>query len=153
MLNKIVLWVIFIGPWLTLFFLKKEDIKRYMPVAIFATFLMMMYNVYAFNEKHWVINVAIFPSLRPLFASGILGGFPVITLWIFHFTYGRFWLYLTANIILDFMFAVFPIHYLFQDVLGIYTLIKITSWGRFVLFVILSVIIYGYFKWQDSEVN
>ncbi|WP_251550292.1 hypothetical protein [Neobacillus muris] len=151
MLNKIILWVIFIGPWLTLFFLKKEDIKRFMPAAIFATFLMVLYNVYAFNEKHWVINEAIFPSLRPLFAAGILGGFPVITLWIFHFTYGRFWVYLVINILLDFMFAVFPMHYLLQDILGIYTLVKIAPWQRFILFVIEAAIIYGYFKWQDKR--
>lgn len=80
MLNKIILWIIFIGPWLTLFFLKKEEIKRYMPAAIFATLLMVLYNVYAFNEKHWEIHEVIFPSLRPTFASGILGGFPVVTL-------------------------------------------------------------------------
>lgn len=150
MLNKIVLWIIFIGPWLSLIFMKKESIKRYMPVAIFATMLMMLYNVYSFNEKHWEIHEAIFPALRPLFASGILGGFPVITLWIFHFTYRKFWIYLLTNIVLDFMFAVFPVHFILQDVLGIYKLNNISSWERWLLFVAEAVIIYGYFKWQEN---
>ncbi|MCK8487042.1 hypothetical protein M0651_07660 [Paenibacillus sp. MBLB2552] len=130
--------------------MKKEDIKRFMPVAIFATFLMILYNVYAFNQKHWEIHTVIFPALRPLFASLILGGFPVIVLWIFRFTYRKFWVYLLTNIILDFMFAVFPVHFIFQDVLGIYTLINIASWERWLLFVAEAVIIYGYFKWQDQ---
>lgn len=151
MLNKIILWAIFIGPWLTLFFMKKESIKRYMPAGLFATLLMLLYNVYSFNKEHWELHTVIFPSLRPLFASGILGAFPVITMWIFYFTYEKFWIYLMTNIILDFMFAVFPAHYLLQDVLGIYTLKNITPWGRFFIFVIQAVLIYGYFKWQDGN--
>ncbi|WP_269083310.1 hypothetical protein [Ornithinibacillus contaminans] len=37
MLNQVILWGILIAPWLTLFFMKKDAIKRYMPVAIFAS--------------------------------------------------------------------------------------------------------------------
>ncbi|WP_236686963.1 hypothetical protein [Ornithinibacillus contaminans] len=92
----------------------------------------------------------LFPVLKPLFVSGLFGAFPVVTMWIFYFTYRRFWIYLITNIVLDFMFAVFPIHYLMQDVLGIYTLHTITPWQRFMLFVLESIIIYGYFKWQEG---
>jgi len=150
MLNKIILWVILIGPWLTLFFLKKEDVKRFMPAGIFASLLMILYNIYAKNQNHWVLNDLLFPWLKPLFTSGVLGAFPIITLWIFYFTYGKFWVYLLTNIILDFMFAIFPLDYVFQNILGIYKLINITSWERFILFVLESVIIYGYYKWQES---
>jgi hypothetical protein len=149
MLNKIVLWTVLIAPWLTLFFLKSEHIKRYMPAAIFASYLMVVYNVIAANQKHWVINETIVPWLKPLFVSGVFGAFPVITLWIFHCTYGNFWKYLMANIILDFMFAIFPLHYLFENILGIYKLVNITEWERFLLFVILSVFIYGFYKWLE----
>lgn len=151
MLNKVILWVIFIGPWLSLLFMKKESIRRYMPAGLFATLLMLIYNIYAFNKEHWEIHTTIFPFLKPLFTSGILGAFPVITVWIFYFTYEKFWIYLMTNIILDFMFAVFPGHYLLQDILGIYSLKNITTWGRFFIFVIQAVIIYGYFKWQDGN--
>ncbi len=48
------------------------------------------------------------------------------------------------------MFAIFPGNYPFEDVLGIYELINITSWERWIIFVIFSIIIYGYFKWQES---
>lgn len=150
MLNKIVLWMVLILPWFSLIFLKKEAIKRYMPVAIFAGFLMVLYNNLAFNQKHWVIKVVIIPWLKPLFTPGVLGAFLVITIWIFYFTYGRFWLYLVTNIVLDFMFAVFPIHYLFQHKLGIYELVNITPWGRLSLFVFLAIIIYGYQKWLEE---
>jgi ABC-type Fe3+-siderophore transport system permease subunit len=83
MLNKIVLWVVLIAPWFTLFFLKKEEIKRYMPAAIFASFLMIIYNIFAYNQAHWEIKVSIIPWLDPLFVPGIFGAFPVITLLLY----------------------------------------------------------------------
>lgn len=150
MLNKIVLWTILIAPWFTLFLFKKENIKRFMPAAMCASYLMIIYNVVANNQKHWVINETLIPWLKPLFVSGVFGAFPVITLWVFHYTYGKFWKYLVTNIIIDFLFAVFPIHYLFQEVLGIYELVNITLWGRFILFVFFSIVIYGYYKWQED---
>jgi len=150
LLNKILLWTILIAPWFTLFLIKKENIKRFMPAALCASYLMIIYNVVANNQKHWVINDTIIPWLKPLFVSGVFGAFPVITLWVFHFTYGKFWKYLITNIIIDFMFAVFPLHYLFQEVLNIYKLVTITPWKRFLLFVFFSLIIYVYYKWQDS---
>lgn len=150
MAAKITLWIVLIVPWFSLFFLDKEHIKRFMPVGILASFLMVLYNLIAFNLNHWVINVNILPWLKPAFASGVLGGFLIITIWIFNFTYGRFWVYLATNIVLDFMFAVFPLHFVFQNVLGIYQLVQISPWGRFIIFVTLSVIIYGYHMWQEG---
>lgn len=151
MLSKVVLWIILIGPWLTLFFLKREDIKRFMPVAILASFLMVLYNLIAHNQNHWIIKVSILPWLKPAFASGVLGAFLVITIWIFHFTYGKFWIYLITNIVLDFMFAIFPLHYLLQEKLKIYQLVNITPWGRFGIFVALSIIMYGYHSWLEVD--
>ncbi|MGD6830916.1 hypothetical protein ACQCT5_02045 [Sutcliffiella halmapala] len=150
MLNKIVLWVVLIAPWFTLFFLEKEEIKRYMPAAIFASFLMTVYNIFAYNQNHWELKESILPWLDPLFVSGVFGAFPVITLWVFHFTYGRFGSYLLTNIVIDFMFAIFPIHYVFQEILGIYKLINISALERFILFVIFSVVLYGFYKWQEG---
>lgn len=150
MLNKIVLWVVLIAPWFTLFFLKKEEIKRYMPAAISASFLMTVYNIFAYNQNHWEIKVSIISLLDPLFVSGVFGAFPVIALWVFHFTYGRFGSYLLTNIVIDFMFAVFPIHYVFQEILGIYKLINISALERFILFVIFSVVLYAFYKWQEG---
>lgn len=150
MLNKFILWMILITPWLTLSLLKKEGIKRFMPAAIFASFLMMIYNIIAYNQHHWEISDTIIPWLKPLFVSGVFGAFPVITLWIFYFTYGNFKRYLLTNIVLDFMFAFFPLHYLFHDVLKIYKLVAITPLERFILFVTFSIVIYGFYKWQEE---
>lgn len=37
MTNQVFSWALFVIPWLTLFFMIREDIKHYMPVAIFAS--------------------------------------------------------------------------------------------------------------------
>ncbi|MGG4491005.1 hypothetical protein [Metabacillus idriensis] len=150
MINNFILWTVLIAPWLTLFLIKKEKIKRFMPAAIFASYLMIIYNVIANNQNHWILNDPLIHWLEPLFVSGVFGAFPVITLWVFYFTYGKFLVYLTVNIVIDFMFSVFPIHYIFQEVFGIYKLVNITPWERFFLFVLFSIVLYGYQKWQDE---
>lgn len=33
MSNQIILWSLFIIPWMTLFFMKKDEIRRYLPAA------------------------------------------------------------------------------------------------------------------------
>lgn len=153
MINNFILWTVLIAPWFTLFLIKKEKIKRFMPAAIFASYLMITYNVIANNQNHWVLNDPLIPWLEPLFVSGVFGAFPVITIWVFYFTYGKFLVYFAVNIVIDFMFAVFPVHYLFQEVLGIYELVNITPWERFILFVFFSIVLYGYQKWQDEVFN
>ena len=153
LLSKIVLWAILVIPWLTLFFLKKDQVKHFMPVGILSSFLMLLYNLVAYNEKHWIIKVHILPWLKPSFESFILSGFIVTTIWVFHFTYQRFWIYLLTNITIDFMFAIFPLPYLLQNKLAIYQLVNITPSGRFIIFVILSIVIYGYQKWQEEIFN
>lgn len=150
MLSKIVLWIILVVPWLTLFILKKEQVKHFMPVGILASFLMVLYNLVAYNENHWIIKIHIIPWLSPSFEPFVLGAFLVTTIWIFHFTYQRFWIYLITNIVLDFMFAIFPLPYLLQNKLGIYQLVNITPWGRLLIFVTFSIVIYGYQKWEDE---
>ncbi|NMH69650.1 hypothetical protein HF072_12750 [Bacillus sp. RO3] len=150
MIVKIILWLILIIPWLSLLLLNKKDVKRFMPVGILASFIMVLYNLVAYHHQHWEINVSIIPSLNPAFASGVLGAFLVVTIWIFTFSFGHFWKYLLVNVIADFLFTVFPFHYIFQEVLGIYKLIDISTWERWGLFVTMSVVIYGYQLWQEE---
>ncbi len=38
---------------------KKQEVKRFMPVAIFAAFLMVLYNLVAHNQNHWIIKESI----------------------------------------------------------------------------------------------
>jgi hypothetical protein len=153
LLSRIVLWAMLIIPWLTLFILKKEKVKHYMPVGILASFLMALYNVVAFNQKHWTIKVVLIPWLKPLFVPGVLGLFLITTIWVFYFTYPHLWLYFITNIVVDFMFAFFPVHYILQNKLMIYELVNIAPWGRFLIFISFSIVLFCYQKWQDSALK
>lgn len=147
MVNKLILWGILIIPWLSLLFLKKETVKRYMPVAIFTALLMTIYNELAFTYKFWVLKVEIFPQVITA-VPFVYGAFVAMVIWIFHFTYPRFWVFFVTNVIADFLFA-FPLNAFFEAI-GLYKLINHNSWILWGAFVALSVVIYGYHAWQEG---
>lgn len=104
MSNQAILWSMLILPWLTLFLMKKEDIKRFMPVALFTAVTQAI-----------IVEVGItlgflgggretlFPlNQMPTFTYGAIS---VFTMWIFKFTYERFGLYIAVNAIIDYGFA------------------------------------------------
>ncbi|WP_199615443.1 hypothetical protein [Paenibacillus alkalitolerans] len=147
MLNKVILWSMIVIPWLSLLLLRRDVVKRYMPVAIFTSLLMTIYNEIAFTQNHWQIKVKIIPQLVSM-APFVYGAFIPLVIWIFCFTFHQFWLYLITNIGLDLLFA-FPVDYFFQA-RGIYELVNITQTQRFMLFVTLAIVIYGYQRWLES---
>lgn len=97
MTNQVILWSLLIVPWLSLFFMRKEDIKRWMPAALFTIVTSTIITDAGVALKMWVINENVFflNEMVPV----VYGPFPVLTLWILKFTYGRFWLYALTQII------------------------------------------------------
>ncbi|WP_171642680.1 hypothetical protein [Paenibacillus phytorum] len=98
-LNKLLLWSGFVLPWLSLFLMKKKSIYRYMPVCIFSALLVTIVYEIGYTYKLWILKDAIVPwgyVTNTAFAYGI---FLVGTMWVFHFTFGRFWLYVVANLL------------------------------------------------------
>lgn len=103
MSNTVILWSMLILPWLTLFFLKKEELKRYMPVALFATVTTAMVVESGITLKLWSIRETVYPlNQMPAYVYGVV---PVVTMWIFKYTYGRFWRYWVVNAIFDVIFS------------------------------------------------
>lgn len=147
MLNTFILWFVLIVPWVSLFFLEKVVVKRYMPVAIFATLLVTLQNELSYTFNWWIVKETIFPWVIT-YVPFVYGPFLVGTIWIFHFTFGHFWRYLLVNIIVDFVFA-FPMNNLFNR-LDLYELVNYTSWDILFTFVALSVVIYLYQLWQQD---
>jgi hypothetical protein len=145
-MKQLILWGILIVPWLSLLFLKKEIVKRYMPVSIFTALLVTIYSEYGYLHQWWVIKERIFPVIA--YVPFVYGSFLAGTLWIFHFTFGRFWVYLLTNIVVDFLFM-FPANYWLESA-GFYELVNRSNWNIFIDFVIMSVIIYGYQLWQEG---
>ncbi len=104
MSNQFILWSMFIIPWLTLFFMKKEDIKRFMSLGLFTFWLSIIVTEIGITTGLWVLQETTFPlAVIPTYIYGI---FPVIAMWIFKFTYGRFWIYLITELVLNISYVI-----------------------------------------------
>ncbi|NQD65018.1 hypothetical protein HP456_03700 [Bacillus haikouensis] len=101
MSNQMILWSIFIVPWFTLFLMKKEDVKRYMPVGLFAIFTSALILEAGVSLEWWKYNETAFPLQN---ISYLYGAIPVATMWIIKFTYGRFWLFVVADFLLNLLY-------------------------------------------------
>ncbi|KYD11506.1 MULTISPECIES: hypothetical protein [Heyndrickxia] len=146
---QIILWGILIISWLSLFFLKKDSIRRFMPVAIFAALLVTIIEEIGYVYNWWTILGKIFPWEHFITYPLTYGPFLVGTIWIFHFTYDKsFWVYILTNAIID-AFHAFVMLNLFTY-FGIYRLNNINNFGLFILIFCLSFVIYPYQIWQDK---
>ena len=127
MSNQIILWSMLILPWLTIFFMKKEEIKRFMPAALFTIVTTVLIFDIGITLKMWVVKENIYPLNEMLpFVFGLL---PVSTLWFLKFLYRRFLLYFILQLVFSIGFA-----YVMQPWLntrGIWVRIKVTSFLAF----------------------
>jgi hypothetical protein len=96
MSNQLLFWLLFVIPWLTLFFMKKEDIKRFFPVAILAALTSVIIHELGLSFGWWKDLETVYPlKMSPV----LIGLNPVLTMWIFKFTYKKFWWYIVVEIV------------------------------------------------------
>jgi len=98
MRNQILHWAMFIIPWLSLFFMKKDEIKRYMPVALAAIITSILIYETGIAFRWWVIGEYAYPLHLMPFHIGL---FPVLTMWVFRFTFRKFWIFLLVELALN----------------------------------------------------
>lgn len=146
MSNQVLSWSILLLPWLTLIFMKKENIKRFMPTVL----LSIIYSVLAVQVgdtlKWWVVKEPVYP-LHSL--PNVFGLNPVMTIWIFQFTYGRFWLYTATEVVVN---LVFPYLYL-GYFLSIRNIFQFTGGSPFYVFLMTTaagILLYCYQMWQEG---
>lgn len=145
---QILLWLGFILPWFSLVLLKKEDIKRYMPVTILTSLIMTIIFEIAYTYDWWIIHQTIMPwgyITNVVFNYGI---FAVGTLWIFYLTSHHFLIYMLTNFVINVLFAFIGIRWIVEG-LGIATF-NLESWQWFGIAILVSLIIYGYHRWQEK---
>jgi len=145
MSNQFILWSMLLLPWLTLFFMRKGDIKRFMPAALFTSLTSMLVVEVGITLNLWVIQETAYP-LRSL--SYHLGLSPVLIIWLLYATYGRFWWYLVLNVIQNFGFTYLLISFLSNR--GIEQLIGISPFQTTIVASIHGILIYGYQMWQED---
>lgn len=98
MSNQFMLWAMLIFPWTTLFLMPVKDIRRYMPQSLFTIVTSSIIVDAGYSLSLWTAGENIYP-LNHLMVF-VLGPLPAFTMWIYKFTYGRYWLYAVAELVL-----------------------------------------------------
>ncbi|MGP4039267.1 hypothetical protein ACTWP4_05060 [Gracilibacillus sp. D59] len=149
---EIILWLMIIIPWISLFFINKHSLKRFMPVAIFASLLVTIVFEMGYVFEWWIVHENIVPWGYITSFPLTYGVFLVGTIWIFHFTFSKsFLIYLLSNVAIDAFHAFVALRLLIF--LGIYELKSMGQFGIFIIMIVLAVIIYIYQRWQDKIIK
>lgn len=146
MSNQFYLWGSIIAPWLTIFFLKKEDVKRYMPVALFGALITTVVAELALALNWWIVKDAIFPL--PHLAPFTYGGFLVGIIWIFKYTYRRFLLFMLANTVINYVLSIHVMNWLQSR--GILELVNTNGYRLLIMNIAIAAVLYGYQLWQEE---
>jgi hypothetical protein len=145
--NQILLWSTLIVPWLTLFFMAKENIKRWMPVALFSALTSVLAVELGENLGWFIYGEAAYPLRTP---SYIIFGLNIVTtMWLFYFLYGRFWRYIVIDTVLNFGF-IYLFHVYFLGSRGLFHEVGLTPLQNALIVTFVGVLAYGYQIWQEE---
>ncbi len=144
--NQVILAAIVILSWLSLLFMRKEDIKRFMPVGLFATVTSAMILETGITLGWWAYPVKLFPFQNVPY---LYGPIPVATLWLLKFTYGRFWLYVGIDLLLN-LFYTLAFEDYFLGSRGVIQFLSVSPMLDVFMTSALGIVIYGYQVWQES---
>lgn len=145
MSNQVIVWSMLILPWLTLFFMKKEDIRRFMPLALFTMVITSIVVEAGVTLNLWNIRETTYPLNQSI--SYDFGLAPVTAMWIFKYTYNRLGIFVAADTVFNLVFA-----FLFTPWLasrGIKDLLT-SSFNVFLIVSGLAVLLYLYQMWQEN---
>lgn len=149
MSNQVMLWSTIILPWLTLFLMSREDIKRLMPVGLFSALISVLVVEAGQNLGWFVFGETAYPFKTPAYIFGLN---IITTMWIFYFTYGRFWTYLAIDTVLNFGF-IYLFHVYFLGSRGIFREVGITPWQNALITTVFGILTYGYQVWQEGALK
>jgi hypothetical protein len=149
-MGKLILLVMLILPWLSLIFINKHSMKRFMGVAILASLIVTIIFEIGYVYDWWKVLVEITPWDEVTSVPLVYGVFLIGTIWVFHITFDRkFWVYMLTNIFVDGFYSFIALNILIR--LGIYKLVNMGNFGIFIMMISIAVIIYPYQKWQDRN--
>lgn len=145
MSNQVIVWAMLILPWLSLVFMRKEEIRRFIPLALFAMVITSIVIEAGITLKLWNIRETTYPLNHTL--SYVYGLAPVVAMWIFKFTYNRFWIYVAADTVFNLGFAFVVTPWLASR--GIKDLLT-SRFSVFIIVSVLAVLLYLYQMWQEN---
>lgn len=146
-MGQILLWTLFLPPWLLLIPLDKKRVKHFLSATFFTLVLTSINWQIAEISKWWIITDNLFFLTN--IAAFNYGFMPVVTLYLFYFTYQKPWLFFGANIFLD-AFQSFIISPFLFEKFGLYKMNTMSNFGLFLLLVSMVPLIYVYQRVYDS---
>jgi uncharacterized membrane protein len=147
--NQVILWSMLILPWVTLFFMPREDIKRWMPAALFVMVTNTLIVDAGVTWKIWETHENAYPLNEMI--SFVYGALPIGAMWILKYTYGRFLLYSAVQIACSLVLIL-----LVQPLLhrrGIFVWIDenaLGGIGAFTTTFVHFILVYIYQMWQEA---
>ena len=145
---QLLLWILLIVPWFLLIPLDSKRLRHFSSVVFFTIFLTTIYWQTADVWNWWTVtNNLFFLKNISSFNYGIL---PVVTMFVFYFTYQNVWLFFATNIIIDAFQAFIVSPFVFQK-MGLYRMDNMSDLGLFLLLLTLVPIIFLYQKWYEAD--
>ncbi|TXC91008.1 hypothetical protein FS935_08865 [Metabacillus litoralis] len=148
--SKVFMILMTLLPWLSIPFLKKKTLIRFLPSVLFMSLILTAEGYFAEKKKWWWFPFHVKPNVigeLPL----ILGPFIVGSFWILKFTYGKFNLYMLINTIVDSFFTYFILDWFKK--MGYASLVKITKFQLSLSFLIKSLLMYGFQVGYDKVIG
>lgn len=145
---NVFLWSVFIIPLVSLFFLGQKVIKRYLSVALLVTVMNVILYEVAWESNWWRYKESLFNWDKVTPVPIIFSAYWVITIWIFRFTFRKFWIYLIVNVIADSLF-IFALASWMKNV-GIYSG-DMSGLATTLIFISFSIVIYFYQMWYEKD--
>jgi len=126
--------------------MNKEDIRRYLPVGVFASLSSIIIADIGAALNFWALreNIVLLKGVFPYH----LGAAPVITMWIFKFTFGNFGRYIMVDALINVVFAFLWIPFMVAR--GIREMINANELETFLILTGHGIILYIYQLWIEG---
>ncbi|WP_313798884.1 hypothetical protein [Cytobacillus sp.] len=141
MVPNLIRIAVLIISWISVMLLPKSALRKYLPVSIFCSLLVICGCFLSYKYKWWRVRGGI-AELIFHDLSFIFGPFFAGTLWIFHLSFGNFKRYILLNLISNISFS-YPLTYLFEK-FNVYTLGNFKRIHLFLYYYVFAFIIYWY---------
>lgn len=120
--------------------LGRATVKRYLLATVFISIVVRIECIFAKKRKWWWVYEKLTPKLSGEFPL-IWGAFFVGTMWILKLTYGKFFVYMFTNLIVDSIFA-YPFMNFFKK-FGLASLVRFKKYQLSLIFFVKSLLLYG----------
>jgi len=133
--------ILFIVPWLSIPFLGKNALKRYLPAAIFICTFTKAIDLFGEKKKWW----RFYKGIPPLDSMNFFnfGPYLVASLWMLKLFYGKFPLYLLSNTILHICFTYIG-GLKFVSHFNIFSLVNLTKFKYLAIDFLRALLLYAF---------